>query len=351
MSPATGSSHQSGQPRCLSHSRKVSARILRFLGVVFCLTLSACRPAATPATAPPPIPVTVQLSWTHQAQFAGFYAAEQNGYYSEEGLVVTFAEGGPGILAQEQVANGSAQFGLLAPELVLTARADGKAIRAVAAVFRRSPRVYIALAESGITRPQDFVGKTISMGRGGGPLLNAMMSRLGIGPDQYTVVESTPDLSPFYSGEAQVRSVFLNNEVLTVRAAGYDINVIYPDDYGIHFYSDTIFTTDDLIASNPNFVLRFLRATLKGWTWAVENPTQVGPLVVKYKSDADAELEITKMTASLLLVNTGEDFIGWMRPEVWAGMEQTLREQGVLRQTLDVTQAYTLQFLEEIYGK
>jgi hypothetical protein len=57
------------------------------------------------------------------------------------------------------------------------------------------------------------------------------------------------------------------------------------------------------------------------------------------------------MTASLPLVNTGEDFIGWMRPEVWAGMEKTLREQGVLTNTLDVEQVYTLQFLEEIYGK
>jgi NitT/TauT family transport system substrate-binding protein len=98
-------------------------------------------------------------------------------------------------------------------------------------------------------------------------------------------------------------------------------------------------------------VLQFLRATLKGWTWAVENPGQVGALVVKYQPDADAKLETAKMTASLPLVNTGEDFIGWMRPEVWAGMEKTLREQGVLTNTLEVEQVYTQQFLEEIYGK
>lgn len=57
------------------------------------------------------------------------------------------------------------------------------------------------------------------------------------------------------------------------------------------------------------------------------------------------------MIASLPLVNTGEDFIGWMKPEIWAGMEQTLREQGVLTAPLDVTQVYTMQFLEETYGK
>jgi hypothetical protein len=71
--------------------------------------------------------------------------------------------------------------------------------------------------------------------------------------------------------------------------------------------------------------------------------------VVLYNPAADAALETSKMTASIPLVNTGEDFIGWMKPEVWAGMEQTLREQGVLTGPLDVTQVYTMQFLEEIY--
>jgi len=143
----------------------------------------------------------------------------------------------------------------------------------------------------------------------------------------------------------------VTDAVALAQAAGYKLNIIYPDDYGIHFYADTLFTTDDLIARNPDLVRRFVRATLKGWTYAVENPTAIGPMIVKYKPDADAELESEKMTASLPLVNTGEDFIGWMKPEVWAGMEQTLREQGVLTQTVDVTQAYTMQFLEEIYGK
>jgi NitT/TauT family transport system substrate-binding protein len=326
---------------------------LKFVAPLIRLTLvmglAACRPAASPD--PALTPVTLQFSWTHQAQFAGYYAADQNGDYAEEDLTVRFLEGGPNVVAMTSVLDGAAQFGVATAHQVLLWRARGKPVKAIATIYRRSPRVYIALAESSITRPQDFVGKTISVERGGGALLNAMMSRLGIGPEQYTVVESTLDLSSFYSGEVQVHAGFLNNEVLIVRAAGHNINVIYPDDYGIHFYGDTLFTTDDLIASNPNLVLRFLRATLKGWTWAVENPAQVGPLVVGYKPEADAELEVAKMTASLPLVNTGEDFIGWMKPEIWNGIEQTLREQGVLTDTLDVKQAYTLQFLEEIYGK
>jgi NitT/TauT family transport system substrate-binding protein len=177
-----------------------------------------------------------------------------------------------------------------------------------------------------------------------------MMARVGIRPEQYTVVDSMPDLTRFYSGDVDVRSVFLTNEVLTAQSDGQKVNLIYPDDYGIHFYSDTLFTTDDLIANNPDLIQRFLRATLKGWTYAIENPTAIGAFIGKYRPEADAAHENAFMTASLPLINTGEDQIGWMKPEIWAGMERTLREQGVLTPTLDVTQVYTLQFLQSIYG-
>jgi NitT/TauT family transport system substrate-binding protein len=137
--------------------------------------------------------------------------------------------------------------------------------------------------------------------------------------------------------------------VLSAQQAGYKVNVIYPDDYGVHFYGDTIFATDDFLAKNPDLALRFLRASFKGWTYAVENPAAIGPMVVKYRGSGDAALEAAKMSASIPLVNTGEDFVGWMRPEIWTGMESTLREQGVLTKTLDLTQVYTTQFLREIY--
>jgi len=114
---------------------------------------------------------------------------------------------------------------------------------------------------------------------------------------------------------------------------------------------NSIFTTDDIIARNPDLVRRFLRATLKGWTYAVENPTAIGSMVAKYKSDADPDLEVAQMTSSIPFVNTGEDHIGWMKPEVWAGMEKTLREQGVLTKPVEVEQVYSIQFLQEIYGQ
>ena len=311
------------------------------------LLMAACSLKPTPALTP----VTVQLSWTHQAQFAGFYAAEQKGYYAEEGLAVTFIEGGPSTSAREAVRDGSATFGVLSAEVAILARAEGDPLRAIAAVYRRSPRVYIALAESGIRTPSDFVGKTVSVNVNGLPLLRTMMQRVGISAEQYQSVDNTSDLQALYSGEVDVRSVYLTNEVISARSAGYEINVISPDDYGIHNYADTIVTTDETITASPDLVLRFLRATLNGWTFAVENPTAIASMVRAFAPQADAVLETAKMTASIPLVNTSEDTIGWMKAEIWAGMEQTLRDQGVLTLPLDVTQVYTMQFLNKIYGK
>jgi NitT/TauT family transport system substrate-binding protein len=176
-----------------------------------------------------------------------------------------------------------------------------------------------------------------------------MMERLGIHPDQYTEVTLPSEVAVFDSGQAQIWGLYLNNFAITLQQTNHELNFIYPDDYGVHFYGDTLFTTDDMIANNPDLVTRFLRATLKGWTYAVENPAKVPLMVQKYLPEADTTIENAEMAASLPLVNTGEDHIGWMKPEIWAGMEQTLSEQGVLTAPLDVTQAYTMQFLDEVY--
>jgi NitT/TauT family transport system substrate-binding protein len=316
------------------------------LGLI-CLTImmSACGQPAVPALTP----ISVQLLWTHNATFSGFYAADQEGFYAAEGLAVTFIEGGPTVDLIAPVLKATAQFGIAGADALLLARTIGQPIRAIAVIDRRSPLVFGSLADSGITRPQDFVSKTIRVTPQVIPALHAMMERLGISPDQYTEVTLPSDVATFDSGQAQVWGLYLNNFAITLQQTGHELNYIYPDDYGVHFYGDTLFATDELIATQPDLVLRFLRATLKGWTWAVENAAQTGALVQKYSPNIDPSIEIAKMTASLPLVNTGEDQIGWMKAEVWTGMEQMLREQGVLTEPLDVTQVYTTQFLEEIY--
>jgi NitT/TauT family transport system substrate-binding protein len=309
------------------------------------LFLFGCAPPAPPALTP----VVVQLQWTHQAQFAGFYAADQNGYYSAEGLAVTFIEGGAEVERFTPVLDGSIQFGMATGDELILARAEGKPLRAIATIYRRSPIVFIALDSTGVTGPEDFAGKTIRVSANLVPSLHAMTTRVGVTPDQYTEVVLPSDVAAFGTGDVPIWGGFSTGFLVSVLDAGYEVNLIYPDDYGVHFYADTLFASDEFIASQPELILRFLRATFKGWTYAVEHADEMGAMVLQYKPEANPALENAKMIASIPLVNTGEDFIGWMKPEIWAGMEETLREQSVLTAPLDVTDAYTLQFIEELY--
>lgn len=311
------------------------------------LTAATCAPAAT--TPPSLTPITVQLSFLHQAEFSGLYVAEQQGYFAAEGLQVNFLEGGPEVDFIAPVANGAAQFGIAQPADLILARAAGQPVRSIAAIYRRSPIVFFTLADSGITRPQEFAGKKIRSTTTIDQTLQAMMARVGLRPGQYQPVYLPSDVALFASGEVPVWGGFINVFALEVQQAGYKLNTIYPDDYGIHFYGDVLITTDALIAQQPDLVRRFTRAALKGWTYAVEHSAEVGEIVVKYNPGLNAELEEAKMVVSLPLVNTGEDHIGWMKPEIWAGMEQTLRAQKVLTRPLEVSEVYTLQFLQEIY--
>ncbi len=327
---------------------QVPSRLFSAALIILALSLTACGSAAAPPLAPTHI--TVQLNWTHDAQFAGFYEAVQHGYYRDEGLDVTLVAGGIHIDAAQRVADGAAQFGVDVAERLMLRRAEGSPLRAIAAIFRRSPIVLYSLASAHITRPSDLVGRTINASPDTAPTLHAMLAHASILPGQYTEVNIGPDYSRLYSGAVPVYAGFVIAGVVKLQRAGHKLNLIFPDDYGVHFYGSTIVATDAFIAAHPAVVQRFLRATLKGWTDAVEHPSTAGPLVAAYLPHTDAALEVAEMTASLPLINTGEDHIGWMKPEIWAGMARILRAQHLLARPLDITQVYSMRFLHAIYG-
>ncbi len=342
-----GSVQATGLRTRLSTRMAIAALLLLATVALFTAALlAACAPQEVEK---PPDEVSVQLKWVHQAQFAGFYAADQNGYYADEGLAVTILAGGPGIDHLASVLDGAAQFGVAGADRLIVERANGKPLRAIATIYRRNPRVFVARADSGISRPEDFVGQKIYEPAGGMPTLHAMMTRVGIGPDQYTVVSDPYDLALFASGEVPVWGAYLTGSIRNFQEAGYELSIIYPGDYGVHFYADTIFAIEDFIAANPELAVRFLRATLRGWRWAIENSEGAGSLALKYDPELDEAVQLAQMEASVPLIHTGEDHIGWMRAEVWEGMHDILLEQGLLDGPVDVDKVYTMEFLQKVY--
>jgi NitT/TauT family transport system substrate-binding protein len=295
--------------------------------------------------------VTVQLKWIHQAQFAGFYVAQEQGYYADENINVTFVEGGTGIDPSGQVIAGQAHFGVDSADRVLATRSQGQPIVAFASIFRLNPVVFVTMPDSGITRPTDFLGRKAAVGGGDAELqFRALMSWLDLDINQVEIVPYTSDYTAFYNGDIDVTQAYSTSGLIRMHQAGYDVNTIWPSDYGVHLYADMVVTTDQLIAENPDLVTRFLRATLKGWRTAVENSQTAVNDTLRYSADEYADMQTQMFDATIPLVHTGEDPIGWMQSGVWDGMYQMLMEQELLAEPFDVTTAYTMEFLINVYG-
>jgi len=316
---------------------------------LFILILISPLTACSPKSAAAPIALTVQLKWVNQAQFAGFYVAADKGYYKDEAINIKLAPGGVGINIMGEVTSGQAQFGIIGAEKIILARDESKPVKAIATIYRRNPFVVVTLPESGITKPADLIGRTINIGGTDGLMqFTAMMSRLNLDINKVNITPYSYDLQPFYNGQIDATPAIAAGSLIAILKQRPDANLIWAEDYGIHFYADTLFTTDQMIADNPDLALRFLQATIKGHQYAIENPDEASQISLHYAKDPTLEVQHQMMIASIPLINTGEDHIGWMKPEIWSSMEKTLREQGLLTAPLYVTQVYTMQFLEKI---
>ncbi len=326
---------------------KTSIRIVVALSIMI-ITLSACDSDQADKT--PVDAVTVQLKWIHQAQFAGFYVAKEQGYYADENISVTFVEGGAGTNPVGQVADGQADFGVDGADRVLASRGQGNQVVAIAVIFRKDPLAFVTMADSGITKPADFLGRTAGIGNGQVDLqFKTMMNNLGLDIDQVTILPYMNDYSNFFDGQADISLGYSTGGIIRIRQAGYDINLIWPADYGVHLYADTLITTDQLITENPDLVTRFLRASLKGWRSAVENPDMAVNATLNYAAAEHQDMQSEMFDAVIPLVHTGEDQIGWMRDSIWQDMYVILLEQDLLNEPLDLNDVYTMHFLEEIY--
>ncbi|MFH2116229.1 MAG: ABC transporter substrate-binding protein, partial [Spirochaetota bacterium] len=151
-------------------------------------------------------------------------------------------------------------------------------------------------------------------------------------------------------GKVDGMGLYSTGGVIRLRQAGYKVNLIWPGDYGSHMYGHTLITTDRMIAENPDLVTRFLRATLRGWREAIEDPEAAVAVTLKYAREKDSKLQTRMMEASVPLIHTGEDPIGWMRAAVWERTHQLLLEDGLLAGPVDPDKVYTMEFLQRIYG-
>ncbi len=325
--------------------------LLVILFVLAALMASGCNSTEQPAVAAASAtPVTVQLAWVHSSEYSGFYVAEEKGFYAKENLSVTFNALGD-TSPIDLVAAGKADFGITSADNLLSARAKGSPVVAVATIFQRSPVAFISLAEKNITRPQDLIGKKVLVHFDGttGLVYHALLASQGIDPAKVEGVPRTDfGNDPLLKGQVDVMDAFITNQPVQLTQAGHPVNAILASDYGIDIYANIIFTSESTIANKPELVERFLRATTQGIQSALQDPKGAVALAVARNSDLSPEAEAESMNRSLPLLNPAGGRPGMMRPEDWEITHQILLDQGILDKPLDVKAAYNLSFLEKV---
>ena len=303
-------------------------------------------------------PVTVKLKWVHQAQFAGQYMAKEKGFYKDEGLNVTltsFTFENPSL---DSVIDGSALFGITGADELLLKIQEGHPLKAIAVIYQINPVCAYSLSESNITKPQDFIGKTIGIERASdgtdinvGILYYAMMAKQSINRSQVNEVTIGYDATELLAGETDISTGYIINEPHQAIEAGYAVNTILMADYGVNMYADVIFTRTDTIENNPELCVKFLRATLNGWQYAIEHEEETVNTVLQYAQDRSYAHEEYMLRNTIPLINDGITPIGWMEKEKWENVQTILLDYDIINQSIDIEKAYTTEFLETIYGE
>ena len=334
----------------------MKSRMTLVILLVISLTLSACGPPESPKK--PKDQVILQLKWSHQAQFAGYYLALQKGFYSDENLDVTLLEGGNNVDQCEQLIAEKADFAVTSAESVFLRQTPEHSLVALAVIYQRSAVVFAAKKESKIVRPQDFKGKTISAGNmatggfvEGYVQFQALMKKMGLGHESFTQTPYDPLYLDFIAGKVDVTPSYLTGGVIKLRNKGVNLTLIWPGDYGINFYCDTLVTSVKYLQKNRDTALRFLRATLKGWQYAIEHSEEAVDVTMKYVQSKDRKIQEEMNEAQIPLIHTGKVPIGWMEKETWQGMHDLLIEEGLLQQPVaDISSVFSLDLLHTIYN-
>ena len=283
--------------------------------------------------ADPPHTVKMQLSWKHQFQFAGYYAALEKGFYKAEGLEVELLEGGPGVSCDEDVLLTQAQY-CNGPGSLVKQRIDGEEIVVLASFIQHSPVVLITLEESGLSTPNDLIGKRVETQLGGVPIaeIKAMFQSESVSLDQLDNRENSAGLDALINGDVDAKYAFVTNEPQQLDSLGIRYNVIHPRSYGIDFYGDALFTSESETLNHPRRADKFLQATIKGWEYAIANKSEIARLIMRqYRTEASYDELLAEADAIERLMLPELVEIGHINKARWQATAKTLMSLGLVK--------------------
>ena len=276
--------------------------------------------------------ISLQLQWVTQAQFAGYYAAVDQGFYEQFCLDVDIIEGGVEIVPQTQLANGDVDFALAwVPKALASREADANIVN-IAQIFQRSGTLQVSFVDAGITTPADFAGRKIgNWGFGNEYEVFAAMAQADLDPatDVDNVAQQF-DMIALLDGDIDAAEAMTYNEYAQVLEATNpetgelyqpsDLNVISYEDIGAGMLQDAIWANGDRLADDPEYVdisTRFVAASILGWAYCRDNPNECRDIVIAQGSTLGASHQLWQMNEVNKLIWPSENGIGFIDQASW----------------------------------
>lgn len=302
---------------------------ITWIALVFGVTIGHGQPETAPDR------VRLQLKWSHQFQFAGYYAAIEQGYYRDAGLEVELVEAKPGVDAAQVVLAGEAEFGVGTSDVILL-RGRGEPVVVLAVIFQHSPLVLLARRGAGIDDLHGLHDKPVMIEPGSAELF-AYFKREGVDPAKLRVEHHTFDVAALLEDHVAGMSAYQTDEPFLLKQAGVDYMTFTPRAGGIDFYGDNLITTEEQIHRHPERVRAFRAASLKGWQYALAHPEETIELILANypgpKDRAHLEFEAAQV---IQLMHPALIEIGHMNPGRWSHMIKTYEEFGMLERPVSL---------------
>ena len=292
-------------------------------------------------------PITLQLHWNHQFQFAGYYAALMKGYYRQAGLAVTIKDGGyneagHALQPEVEVLFNRAQFGTTRTDILIN-HSEGLPVVVVANIMQHSPLIFLSIEKYGIERLEDIgyqrpVSLNINTRSDNRIDAEAVAALKLAGLDLNKLNNSSPSwlLQDLLKGKTELTPAYSTDEPYFVSRAGEKAVMIAPVDYGIDFYGDLLFTSQYMLDSQPDIVKKFRQASLRGWKYAMENPANVIDHIVDNYDTRTTEYDKTflRYEAQRIrdLINSDVIEIGYINRDRWYKIAQTYQTLGLIRE-------------------
>ncbi len=297
------------------------------IGLTAALALSACSaPAAEEEGAAELTPVKLQLQWLPQGQFAGYFAAVDQGYFEEAGLDVEIIPSGGDIVPQDALANGDVDYAIAWVPKVLGSIEAGANVTNIAQIFQRSGTLQVAWADSGIESVADFEGKKIgSWGFGNEWEIFAAMAEEGLDASTVEIITQDFNMNAFLAGDIDAAQAMTYNEYAQVlESVNPDTGELYTaDDLNVISYEDTvgamlqdaIWADTERLESDTAYqetTVAFLKAVIKGWVFAAENPEDAAQITIDAGSGWGPSHELWMVNETNKLIWPAPNGIGFI---------------------------------------